>query len=500
MGSGALNAFTAVIDATAGCPPGDTGLPPALVPVAGVPLLTRTLEACLAAGVRKVLVTIAGSSLDEARRLGRRLAPRLLVEVIPAAPTDPWLAVRNGLNRAALVLPGDLLVEAALLERLQNGPLPDGGAILAVQRGEAGLAALEAATPPPPAPAAAEGSATSAPGVLAGGVRVHAERVTAVGLGAEAANGRATGVWIGTAGLLDAVAQARLDGRAAPLDAVLREAAADGRLGWAPSGPEPAPVPITAADVRGTEQRLLTGLTGEDDANGPVERLTRLLLGRAVLPLGLSVATTAIVASALVALGALLVVLGGWTPLLCRPGALLVLLGGLTARAERRLAALHGRPVAGGRWGSVLRDDALGLLFFAALGVHLSIAATASTADAPPGGISRVSNVYLVLSLLFAVLVAYARYVAYFDTVRRLGGIGALARFTWWFEEGAGARPSTWRALLSRWCRLRWTTAVAIGAVGVLAGLVQVTFLVAVAAAAGVFVLALLHQIHRGDL
>jgi hypothetical protein len=497
MGSVALNAFTAVIDATAGCAPGDTGLPPALVPVAGVPLLTRNLEACLSAGIRKVLVTVAGSSLDEARRLGRRLAPRLLVEVIPAAPSDPWLAVRNGLNRAALVLAGDTLVEADLLVRMQSGPLPEDGALLAVERGEGALAAL----PPGPSPA-----------VLAGGVRVRGDRLVEVGLAPEDANGRATGVWLASAALLDEVAAARLDGREASLDAVLRAAAGSGRLGWVSTGPEASPMRVAAASVRATEEHLLSALAGSEaarsaapgrlvsESGGPVERLTRVLLRRVVLKLGLSVGTTAVVAIGLSVAAAFLLVLAGWSPLLSLPGAALALVGVLAARVERRQAALHGRRADGASWGSLLRDDALGLLFFAALGLHLSIAATSSAEVVPGGGLSRASNVYLVLSLLFVVLVAYSRYVVYFDTVRRLGGIGAHARFSWWFEDAEAGPLSGWRALLQRASRARWSTVVALGALGVLVGLTHVAFLLAVLGSAGVFALALLHQIQRGDL
>jgi|GEM_PF-4326143 len=479
MGAVTLNAYTAVIDATAGCTPGDSGPPPALAPVAGVPLLSRNLEACLVAGIRKVLVTVAGSSLDEARRLGRRLAPRLLVEVIPASPPDPWLAVRNGLARAALVLPGDVLVEAALLKRLQGGPLPDGGGVLAVLRGEEAF--LE-----PCADA---------------GVCVRGDRVTSLGLPAVASNGRATGVWIASAGLLDDIATARLDGAAEPVKDVLERAATAGRVGWVTTGPEPAPLRLpVAGSAHATEERLLARLAEGGLGNGPVERAAREVLRRIVLPLGLSRWTVALAGAGLALAGTLLVILGGWTRLLAWPGALLVLAGVLVTLAERRLAALHGRFPVGGAWGEALRDDALGLVFFGGLGVHLSIAATSSADVAATGGFSRASNVYLVLALLFAVLVAYSRYVVYFDVARRLGGVEARARFAWWFAEQPAAARSWRRVAVNVMRRARWTTLVGLGATVVLLGLVQVVFLTAVAGAVLVFALALLHQIQRGDL
>lgn len=486
MGAVPLNAYTAVIDATAGCAPGDPGAPAALASIAGVPLLSRALEACQAAGIRKVLVTVAGSSLDEARRLGRRLAPRLLVEVIPATSPDPWLAVRNGLNRAALVLPGDVLVEAALLKRLQSGPLPEGGAVLAVLRGEEAFAL----------PCEADG------------VCVRGDRVTALGLPAAASNGRATGVWIASAGFLDEVAAARLDGRPEPVSTALQQATVAGRVGWVAAGPEPAPLRVPAAGpAHSTEQRLLARLAEAEGGKGLVERATREVLRRVVLPLGLSRWTVAVAGGGLALTGILLVILAGWTRelgdwarVLAWPGALLVLLGVLVTLAERRLAALHGRFPAGGAWGEALRDDVLGLAFFASLGANLSLAATSVDDVVAGGGLSRASNVYLVLALLFVVLVAYARYVVYFDVVRRLGGVDARARFAWWFaEQPSGSR--SWRRVAVRLMRrARWTTLVGLGALAVLAGLLQVAFLAAVGGAVLTFALALLHQIQRGDL
>jgi hypothetical protein len=484
MGSGSLNAYTAVIDATAGCLPGAQGLPPALVPIAGVPLLTRNLEACQAAGLRKVLVTVDGTSLDDVRRLGRRFAPRLLVEVVPAARPDPWLAVRAGLNRAALVLPGDRLVQAALLLRLQAGPIPEAGAVLAIDRGD-----------PDDRAGGGEGQ----------GVLVRREHVVSVGLEPVASNGRLTGVWIASAGFLDEVAAARLEGREAPLAGVLQAAAAGERLGWVATGPEPAPLQVRSPErAHETEAVLLARLSGGRERCGPIEHVTRLLVRRVVLPLHLSRWFLAIASTGLFLAGVGAIVLAGlatdWTRWLVGPGALLVLAGVLTARAEGRLTALRGRPALGGAWSDALRTELLGLVFFASLGVHLSLAARLGDESGPGGGISRASNVYLVLTVLFAVLVAYARYVVYFDVVRRLGGVAARARFTWWFDDPANPRRSRlsgpWRVLGGA----TWGTLVSLGALGVLAGLLQVAFLLAVAGAAGLFALALLHQIQRGDL
>jgi hypothetical protein len=137
------------------------------------------------------------------------------------------------------------------------------------------------------------------------------------------------------------------------------------------------------------------------------------------------------------------------------------------------------------------------MVFFASLGLHLSIAATPS---GDGNGFSGASKVFLVLSILFAVLVAYARYVVYFDVVRRLGGVGARSRFTWWFEESAPERRSWWTEVLRRLSRASWPLLITIGAAAVLAGLAHVAFLGAVAGAVGLFAFALLHQIQRGDL
>lgn len=483
MGSGSLNAYTAVIDATAGCLPGAPGIPPALVPIAGVPLLTRNLEACQAVGLRKVLVTVDGTSLDDVRRLGRRFAPRLLVEVVPAARPDPWLAVRAGLNRAALVLPGDRLVQAELLSRLQAGPIPEAGAVLAIDRGD--------------------GDDRQDGGGQ--GVLVRRERVVSVGLEPGASNGRQTGVWMASAGFLDELAAARLEGREAPLAGVLEAAAAGGRLGWVATGPEPAPLQVRSPELaRETEAALLARLSGGGGRCGPVEHVTRLLVRRVVLPLHLSRWLLAVASAGLVLAGVVAIVLAGasadWTRWLVGPGALLVLAGVLTARAEGRLNALHGRPPLGGAWTDALRGDVLGLVFFASLGLHLSLAARVGDVLEPSAGISRASNVYLVLTTLFALLVAYARYVVYFDVVRRLGGVASRARFAWWFDDPASPRRSwlsgAWRVLGGA----TWGALVSAGALGVLAGLLQVAFLLAVAGAAALFALALLHQIQRGDL
>jgi hypothetical protein len=337
------------------------------------------------------------------------------------------------------------------------------------------------------------------------GVRVRREHVVSVGLEPVASNGRSTGIWIASAGLLDEVAAARLEGLGDPLADVLRAAADSERLGWVATGPEPAPLRVCGAErAHETEAALLARLSGGEVRCGPVERFTRLVMRRVVLPLHLSRGVLALASAGLVLAGVAAIVLAGlgadWTRWLVVPGALLVLASVLSARVEGRLTALHGRPPLGGAWVHALRTDLIGLLFFASLGVHLSLAARAGADPGGTAGISRASNVYLVLTALFAVLVAYARYVVYFDVVRRLGGISARARFAWWFDDPALPRRSrlsgAWRALGGA----TWGSLVGLGALAVLAGLLQVTFLLAVGGAAGVFALALWHQIQRGDL
>lgn len=160
-----------------------------LTPVAGVPLLTRTLNAAFRAGVSLAHVVL-GFDADSVRALAERSAPSGL-ELQFHVNAD-WhrenglsvLAARDGVDgRPFAIMMGDHLVHAAALEQLLHTAIEPRQALLCVDRR--------------PCDAASAAEATK--------VRIDHDRVRAIGKALQPFDALDTGLFVCQASLFDAL-------------------------------------------------------------------------------------------------------------------------------------------------------------------------------------------------------------------------------------------------------------------------------------------------------
>jgi choline kinase len=460
-----MNALTAVIDASVGVEPGSCA---ALWPLAGLPLLARTLEALEVAGFRKVVV-LAGRQGEKLRRALAVRPPRVLVEVLDApadAEAHPLLAAREGLTRPFLYLPGNLLLTPAVVDALQSTELPVGAALLAVDRGQ---------------------GAWDKPG-RALGVRVHGAAVAELTTERGRANGRFLGAAVLPPALLEDLATGeRMGDGLNPLETALAVACREGRAVHA----DVVDQPWLALDAPGTraraEEALLRGSTCGEPGRpaGPLGRLRARVNGVLAGRLRVGPGVAAAGAGLLTLLGALLIVEGAFFYLWAVLGALLALAGSFLAGCARDLTRLGLCQTRHRARLAAAQEDVAGALGLLAVGTHLFLKTGA--------------HLPLGLALLALLFLAYHRYVLYFDLVRRRGGILNRARFAWWFVPQGDSTPRQplHRALL---LLTRWELVGAGLLTLVLLGLPFPALGLALLASMALFLLSLAHQIRLEDL
>lgn len=163
-----------------------------LHPVLGRPLILRTLETAVSAGVRRCVVVV-GFEGDRLRHLVERHAPPGIA--VSFVRNDDWhlengvsaLAARiaTGDRRFALLM-GDHLFDAAVLRRLLRHPVADGDSLLAIDRGVTDPATIAEATR----------------------VRLDGDRIVAIGKGLDPWDAIDTGLFVFSPRIFDALDQA----------------------------------------------------------------------------------------------------------------------------------------------------------------------------------------------------------------------------------------------------------------------------------------------------
>lgn len=462
-----MNALTVVIDAT--IPDDEAVMSPALLEVASLPILVRTLLACQRAGFRKAVLVVQEGDLDRVRvTVNRAHGVHILTELVAVTEENrgqPILEAASHVNRAFLVLPGDALVSEALLEAAQHAPMSGDGICALVDRGE---------------------QVWSRP-VEPVGVRVHADLVTAIGVERHQSNALFTGAWVGTREALELLRRVRDEGVEAPLMEMFRRLVAEQRATHGAVLDDTWARTATFDQRLDAQTQLFAALGGDGPRGGLLGRHATSLAVRMGVKPGIGGAWFSLASGFAILAGGVLVYLGAeryWVAML---GALVLIMGTLAGRVARvvtRLQLPSREPLT---WRSALREDVFGLIPLVAMGAHLYR--------------REELHLFLILTVMLVLFVAYSRYVVYFELVRRHGGLRNYARFRWWFESHAVVQRPVARVLLAGVHQYARWDVISIGASTlVLLGLLAPGFSVLCALASLAFLVSLAHQIQRGDL
>jgi choline kinase len=462
-----MNALTVVIDAT--IPDDEAVMSPALLEVASLPILIRTLLACQRAGFRKAVLIVQESDLDRVRMtVARARGVHIMTELVAVTEENrglPILEAASHVNRAFLVLPGDALVSEALLEAAQHATMSGDGICALVDRGE---------------------QVWNRP-VEPAGVRVHADLITAFGVARHQANALFTGAWVGTREALVLLRRVRDEGAEAPLMEMFGRLVSERRATHGAVIDDNWSRTATFDQRLDAQQQLFVGLGSDGPRGGLLGRHATALAVRLGVKPRISGAWFSLARAFAVLTGGALVFMGAERYWLAMLGALLLIAGtvaGCVARVVTRLQLPAREPLT---WSTAVREDIFGLIPLVAMGSHLYQ--------------REGLHLFLILTVMLVLFVAYSRYVIYFELVRRHGGLRNHARFRWWFEGHEIVQKPVARALLAGVHQYaRWDVISISASTLVLLGLLAPGFSILCAMASMAFLVSLAHQIQRGDL
>src|SRR3954470_17393989 len=371
-----------------------------LVPVAGVALLERAVRGLVDVGVDEVLVVV-GYRAEDIRRFCVELSVRLGVP-LRCVRNDRY-EEGNGLSVLAaeealrgdpfLLVMADHVLHRSILRSLVGSPMPSDGAVLAVDHAvsAAGGVDLDDVTR----------------------VRTEGRLVRDIGKGISTFDAFDTGAFVCTSGVFDALREAVAAGETS-LSAGMRRLADQGRLERCDvTGARWVDVD-TRRDLRMASRWLLAG--GGKERDGAVAKVNRVLSGRVITPLLLSVAPglrpdTVTVLAAVVGLSAVPAILAGWLLV----AALAVQLASILDGADGEIARVAHR---GSRFGAFLDpmlDRVVDGLVFSAAGLYLAVQVG--------GGLAAgLLGVLGVVATLGALLVSYSTSRAALDLGHRYEG------------------------------------------------------------------------------
>ncbi len=366
-----------------------------LVPVAGVALLERAVRSLVDVGVDEVLVVV-GYQAEDIQRFCVELSVRLGVS-LRCVRNDRY-EEGNGLSVLAaeealrcepfLLVMADHVLDRSILCSLVGSRLPSEGAVLAVDYavGAADGVDLDDVTR----------------------VRTEGRLVRDIGKGISAFDGFDTGAFLCTGGVFDALRDAVAAGETS-LSAGMRRLSEAGRLERCDvTGARWVDVD-TRRDLRMASRWLLAG--GGKERDGAVAKVNRVLSGRVVTPLLLSVAPglrpdTVTVLATVVGLSAVPAILAGWVLV----AALAVQLASVLDGADGEIARVAHR---GSRFGAFLDpmlDRVVDGLVFSAAGLYLAVQVGGGVAAGLLGVLATVGHLLVSYSTSRAALDLGHRY------------------------------------------------------------------------------------------
>ena len=366
-----------------------------LVRVCGVALLERAVRNLVDVGVDEVVVVV-GYRAAEIERFCAGLSVRLGVSM--QCVGNDRFDEGNGLSVLAaeealggepfLLVMADHLLDRSILWSLVGSELPLDGAVLAVDHsvGAAGGVDLDDVTR-----------------VRTGGRLVHD-----IGKGISSFDAFDTGAFLCTGGVFDALGDAIAAGETS-LSAGMHRLADQGRLECCDvTGARWVDVD-TRGDLRMASRWLLAG--GGKERDGAVAKVNRVLSGRVITPLLLSVAPglrpdTVTVLAAVVGLGAAAAILAGWVLV----AALAVQLASILDGADGEIARVAHR---GSRFGAFLDpmlDRVVDGLVFSAAGLYLAAQVGGGVAAGMLGVLATVGHLLVSYSTSRAALDLGHRY------------------------------------------------------------------------------------------
>ncbi len=428
-----------------------------LVPVAGVALLERAVRNLVDVGVDEVLVVV-GYRAEEIERFCAALSVRLGVplrcvrnERFDEGNGLAVLAAEEALRGEPYVLlMGDHVLDRSILWSLLGSELPVGGAVLAV-----------------------DSSVGSARGVDLDDVtrvRTEGRLVGDIGKGICPFDAFDTGAFLCSSGVFDALREAVAAGETS-LSAGMHRLADQGRLERCDvTGARWVDVD-TRRDRRRASRGLLAG--GGKERDGAVAKVNRVLSGRVITPLLMSIAPglrpdTITVLAAVVGLSAVPAILAGWMLV----AAVAVQLASILDGADGEIARVAHR---GSRFGAFLDpmlDRVVDGLVFSAAGLYLAVQVGGGVAAGMLGALATVGHLLVSYSTSRAALDLGHRYEGRLVASGRgrdlrllvlTGGLvgsvavgwalpvalGVLAASTWWIIAVRMVR--SWRASRLEW-------------------------------------------------
>lgn len=329
-----------------------------LVPVAGVPLLERAVRNLVDTGADEVIVVV-GHRAEEIERFCARLSVRIGAPI--RCLRNDRFDEGNGLSVLAaeemlrgqpfLLVMADHVLERSILQSLVGSAVGSEGAVLAVDYmvHDGGGVDLEDVTR----------------------VRTEGRFIRDIGKGISSFDAFDTGAFLCTDAVFDALRDAVAAGETS-LSAGMQRLADQGRLERCDvTGARWVDVD-TRKDLRTASRWLLTSTGKERD--GAVAKVNRILSGRVITPLLLSVApglhpNTVTVFAAVVGLSAVPAILAGWLLV----AALAVQLASILDGADGEIARVTQR---GSRFGAFLDpmlDRVVDGVVFSAAGVYLAV-------------------------------------------------------------------------------------------------------------------------------
>ena len=366
-----------------------------LVSVAGVALLERAVRNLVDVGVDEAVVVV-GYRAEEIERFCAGLSVRLGVSV-RCVRNDRFdegnglsvLAAEEALGGAPfLLVMADHVLDRSILWSLVGSEMPSDGAVLAVDYSVAAAGGVDL------------DDVTR--------VRTEGRLVRDIGKGISSFDAFDTGAFLCTGGVFDALRDAVAAGETS-LSAGMHRLADQGRLERCDvTGARWVDVD-TRRDLRMASRWLLAG--GGKERDGAVAKVNRVMSGRVITPLLLSVAPglrpdTVTVLAAVVALSAAAAILAGWVLV----AALAVQLASILDGADGEIARVAHR---GSRFGAFLDpmlDRVVDGLVFSAAGLYLAAQVGGGVAAGMLGVLATVGHLLVSYSTSRAALDLGHRY------------------------------------------------------------------------------------------
>lgn len=366
-----------------------------LVPVAGVALLERAVWNLVDAGVDEVVVVV-GYRAEDIEQFCAGLSVRLGAPV--RCVRNGRFDEGNGLSVLAaeealrgepfLLVMADHVLDRSILSSLVGSELPSDGAVLAVDYSVGAVGGLDL------------DDVTR--------VRTEGRLVHDIGKGISPFDAFDTGAFLCSGGVFDALRDAVAAG-ATSLSAGMHRLADSGRLERCDvTGARWVDVD-TRADLRLAARWLLAG--GGKERDGAVAKVNRVLSGRVITPLLLSIAPglrpdTVTVLATVVGLSAVPAILAGWMLV----AALAVQLASILDGADGEIARVAHR---GSRFGAFLDpmlDRVVDGLVLSAAGLYLAVQAGGGVAGGLLGVLATVGHLLVSYSTSRAALDLGHRY------------------------------------------------------------------------------------------